>query len=55
MRIALIWAAPPTRDTGALPDDDSLANAVDAFHESFVASLDSGATETVVVQTTASE
>src|SRR4051794_36032398 len=43
------------RDTGALPDDDSLANAVNAFHESFVAGLESGATETVVVETAASE
>src|SRR3954463_13189947 len=43
------------RDTGALPDDDSLANAVNAFHESFVAGLESGATETVVVETAATE
>jgi F-type H+-transporting ATPase subunit alpha len=38
------------RDTGALPDDDSLPRAVNAFQESFIASLDSGAAETVVVE-----
>jgi F-type H+-transporting ATPase subunit alpha len=38
------------RDTGALPDDDALAHAVNAFHDSFIAGLDSGATETVVVE-----
>ena len=43
------------RDTGALPDDDSLAHAVDAFHDSFVAGLDSGATETVVVESQAEQ
>jgi hypothetical protein len=39
------------RDTGTLPDDDSLAKAVDAFHESFVATLEAGAEDTVVVET----
>src|SRR5690348_663150 len=29
------------RDTGKLPDDDSLAHAVNAFHESFLATLES--------------
>jgi F-type H+/Na+-transporting ATPase subunit alpha len=38
------------RDTGALPDDNALASAVDAFHESFLATIDAGAVETVVVE-----
>jgi hypothetical protein len=38
------------RDTGALPDDDALAAAVSAFHESFIATIDAGAVETVVVE-----
>jgi F-type H+-transporting ATPase subunit alpha len=38
------------RDTGALPDDNGLETAVDAFHESFLATLAAGAEETVVVE-----
>jgi F-type H+-transporting ATPase subunit alpha len=43
------------RDTGALPDDNGLASAVDAFHESFVAGIAAAASDASVAEAVAVE
>jgi hypothetical protein len=43
------------RDTGALPDDNGLASAVDAFHESFLAGIDAAAADASLADAVAVE